>query len=141
MTAVPRDKRTFRLTRDIARRLAELARERRQPQLVVVEAALVAFFDRDAAEPLEAPVSRRLDRMTKQLDRLEWRLELATEALALFVRFWLTTTLPLPDAQAAAVQAKGKERWEGFVQSLNRRMERGQSLEDEISHNTRPPAG
>ena len=138
MTAIPRVKRTFRLSREVARRLADHAREKRQPQLVVVEAALAAFLANDVASRLEAPVSRRLDRFSRQLGRLEWRLELATEALALFVRFWLTTTLPLPEAQLAAAQAKGKERWEGFVQSLNRRMEQGPRLGDEISPSDDP---
>jgi hypothetical protein len=39
------------------------------------------------------------------------------ETLALFVRLLLTITPPLPDAQAA-LQAKGQQRYEGFVEAL-----------------------
>jgi hypothetical protein len=52
--------------------------------------------------------------------------------LALFVRFWLTITPPLPaDAQAAA-QLKGRQRYEGFVEALGQRLQKGQSLLHEI---------
>jgi hypothetical protein len=43
--------------------------------------------------------------------------------LALFVRFLLTIALP-PDAQAA-LQAKGQQRYEGFVEPLGRRLQKG----------------
>lgn len=58
--------------------------------------------------------------------------DLAT-IVALFVRFWLVNNPPLPDAALAAAQAMGKERWERFVETLNRRMEFGPRLKNEIS--------
>ena len=54
------------------------------------------------------------------------------ETVSLFIRFWLTITPPLPtDAQAAA-QLKGRQRYEGFVEALGRRLQKGQSLLHEI---------
>jgi len=80
----------------------------------------------------EAAFARRLDRLSRQVQRLERNTGIAIEALALFVRFWLTITPPLPaDAQAAA-QVKGRERYEGFVEALGRRLQKGQSLLQEI---------
>jgi hypothetical protein len=52
--------------------------------------------------------------------------------LALFVRFWLTITPPLPSDAQAAAQAKGRERYEGFIEALGRRLQKGQSLMHEI---------
>ena len=66
--------------------------------------------------------------------RLERDQEITTEALALFVRFWLTTTPPLPDDTYAAAKAKGKERYGGFVQTLSRRLAKGSTLTKELSH-------
>jgi hypothetical protein len=40
----------------------------------------------------------------------------------LFVRFWLTATLPPPDTAQLAAQTKGRERYEGFVEALGRRL-------------------
>src|SRR5215813_3062052 len=80
----------------------------------------------------EAAFARRLDRLSRRVQRLERNTGIAIEALALFVRFWLTITPPLSaDAQAAA-QVKGRQRYEGFVQALGRRLQKGQSLLHEI---------
>ena len=48
-------------------------------------------------------------------------------------RFWLTATPPLPDTAQPAAQTKGRERYEGFVEVLGRRLARGQTLAQEIS--------
>ncbi|MEO6216782.1 MAG: CopG family transcriptional regulator [Sphingomonas sp.] len=133
MTARPRIKQTYRVQADIARQLADHARSRRVSQVAVLEAALSSFLSPDGADRLEAAVSRRLDRLTRQADRLEWHVELSNETLALFIRFWLISNAPLPDTALAAAQAMGKERWERFVESLGRRMEHGIRLSKEIA--------
>ena len=128
-----RVKQTFRLPPDIARDLAQHARSRRVSQAAIVEAALSSFLSPDGADRLEAAISRRLDRIGRQLDRMECNVGLANETIALFIRFWLTANPPVPDDARAAAQAMGKERWERFVESLSRRMETGPRLLDEIS--------
>lgn len=133
MTARARIKHTFRLPVDLTRQLADHARLRRVSQTAVVEAALAAFLSPDASDRLEAALGRRLDRISRQVDRLEWNIDLANETLALFIRFWLTSNAPLPDTALAAAQAMGRERWERFVESLARRMEGGRRLGREIS--------
>ena len=50
----------------------------------------------------------------------------------MFVRFWLTSTPPLPDSALPAAQVKGRERYEGFVEALGRRLARGRKFADEI---------
>ena len=54
------------------------------------------------------------------------------EALALFVRFWLTVTPPLPDTAQPAAQAKGRERYDGYIEALGRRLAKGTSLAQEL---------
>lgn len=132
MTARARAKHTFRLPADLARQLADHARAKRASQTALVEAALASFLSPDGADRLEAAISRRLDRLGRQADRLEWNLDLANETLALFIRFWLTSNAPLPDTALAAAQAMGRERWERFVESLARRMEGGPRLSREL---------
>lgn len=133
MTIRPRVKLTFRLPVDLGRDLADQARTRRVSQGAILEAALTSFLSPDGADRLEAALARRLDRLTRQAERLEWNVELTNETLALFIRFWLTNNAPLPDTALAAAQAMGKERWERFVESLARKMENGPRLSREIS--------
>jgi predicted transcriptional regulator len=128
-----RRKHTFRLPPDLANRLADYATRKRVPQAVVVEAALASHFSPDGADRLEAALARRLDHMARQIERLERHVKISNEAIALFVRFWLTSTPPLPDTVQAAAQAKGGERYEGFVAALGRRIARGHTLADDIS--------
>lgn len=133
-----RTKHTFRLPPGLARQLAEHASRRGVSQALVVEAALASFFSPDGSDRLEAAVGRRLDRMSRQIERLERHVTISNEALALFVRFWLTATPPLPDAAGVAAQAKGRERYESFVESLGRRLARGQTLAEELSRDVEP---
>src|SRR5260370_42684360 len=127
-----RTKHTFRLPPELAGKLADYAARKRAPQALVVEAALASHLSPDGADRLEAALARRLDRMTRQIERLERHVTISNEALALFVRFWLTSTPPLPDTAQTAAQAKGRERYEGFVEALGRRLARGRTLADEV---------
>jgi hypothetical protein len=71
--------------------------------------------------------------MTRHLERIERHIDISNEALAVFVRFWLTSTPALPEAALAAAQTKGRERYDGFVEALGRRLARGRRLSDEVS--------
>jgi predicted transcriptional regulator len=133
-----RTKHTFRLPPDLAGKLADYATRKRVPQALIVETALASFLSPDASERLEGALGRRLDRLTRQVERLERHVTITNEALALFVRFWLTATPPLPDVAQPAAQAKGRERYEGYVEALGRRLAKGQTLADEISQDIAP---
>jgi predicted transcriptional regulator len=127
-----RTRHTFRLPADLASRLADYAARKRVSQAAVVEAAVTSHLSPDGADRLEAALARRLDHMVRQIERLERHVKISNEAIALFVRFWLTSTPPLPDAINAAAQTKGRERYEGFVAALGRRMARGHTLADDL---------
>lgn len=128
-----RTKHTFRLPPDLALKLADYASRKGVPQALIVETALASFLSPDGSERLEAALGRRLDRLVRQVERLERNVTISNEALALFVRFWLTATPPLPDAAQPAAQAKGRERYDGYVEALGRRLAKGRSLAAEIS--------
>jgi predicted transcriptional regulator len=128
-----RIKHTFRLSPALSSQLADYAGRKRISQALVVEAALASFLSPDASERMEAAISRRLDRHARQLERLEHHVKISNEAIALFVRFWLTTTPALPEAARAAAQASGNERYRGFIEALGRRIEKGKSLSVEIT--------
>jgi predicted transcriptional regulator len=129
-----RTKHTFRLPPELASKLADYASRKRVPQALVVEAALASHLSPDGADRLEAALARRLDRMTRQMERLERYVAISNEAIAVFVRFWLTSTPTLPDAALATAQTKGRERYNGFVEALGRRLARGRSLANELSY-------
>jgi hypothetical protein len=112
--------------------VCDLADRKKLSRSAIVEAAVASFLSPDGGDKREAAFARRLDRLSRQVQRLERDLGITAETLALFVRFWLTITPPLPTEAQAAAQAKGRERFEGFVDTLGRRLQKGQSFLREI---------
>ncbi len=128
-----RGKQTFRLPTELTRRLDDYATTKRVPRVKVVETALESFLSPDGADRLEAALARRLDRMSRATERLERHAAVTNEALALFIRFWLIHTPPLPDTAQVAAQSKGRERYAGFIEALGRRLAHGETLLDDIT--------
>jgi hypothetical protein len=118
---------------DMMAQLTELADRKHQSKSLIAEAAITSFLTPDDADRREAAVTRRLDLLTRQGQRLERDLSIAAETLALFIRFWLTVTPSLPESAQAAAQAKGRERFESFLETLGRRLAKGQSVLREVS--------
>lgn len=115
------------------RQIDELSERQRVSRSAIVEAAVASFLSPDNSERMEAAFTRRLDRLSRQVMRLERNVGVSTETLALFVRFWLTITPPLdPDSHQTA-QAKGRERFEGFIETLGRKLQAGDSFLDEVA--------
>jgi hypothetical protein len=127
-----RTKHTFTLPADLMTKLADYASRKGVTRSLVIETALASHLSPDGADRLEAALARRLDQMTRHLERIERHVGISNEALAVFVRFWLTSTPALPDTALAAAQTKGRERYEGFVEALARRLARGRKLADEV---------
>jgi predicted transcriptional regulator len=117
-------------------RINDLASRKRVTRSAVVEAAVESFLSPDHADMQEAALTRRLDRLSRQVARLERDQRITTETLALFVRFWLTVTPPIPPEDQASAQAKGRERFEGFVEALGKRVQQGRGFVDDLVGDT-----
>lgn len=118
---------------DVMKALADYAARRDQSRSLVAEAAIASFLSPDAAERQEAATAKRLDQLDRRMTRMERDLGIAVETLAVFVRFWLTTSPPLPEPAQAAARAKAGERYDAFVAALGRRLAKGPKLRQEIS--------
>jgi hypothetical protein len=122
--------------------LTELARRRRRSLSIVAEAAIASFLTPDDADRREAAITRRLDRLTRQADRLERHLGVSVEAMALFIRYWLTVTPSIPQDLQAVVQADGRDRFAAFLEMLGQRLATGTKVFQEIVNDVEfnPPA-
>ncbi|NPU15636.1 ribbon-helix-helix protein, CopG family [Bradyrhizobium sp. 83012] len=123
-----RDRMNVYFPSELLKQITELADRKKLSRSAIVEAAVLSFLSPDGADRREAAFTRRLDRLSRQMQRLDRDVGILAETLALFVRFWLTVTPPLPNA----AQIKGRERFEGFVEALGRRLQKGQSFLREI---------
>ena len=127
---------TIYLDPGLLQKLNELAKERNQPKSLVAEAAITSFLKPDEPDKREAVLMRRLDRLSRQGDRLQRDLTIAVEALALFVHYWLTLIPTLPESAQAAAQAKGRERFTSFIETLGRRLAGGKNFLRDVALST-----
>lgn len=118
---------------DLLKKVEALALRRNISKSAVIEATVASFLSADASERLEAVFARRMDRIGRQIDGLDEDLAILGETLSLFIRFWMTLTPPLSDSAQASSRAKGNERFEGFLQSLGRRLATGDRFLKELS--------
>lgn len=118
---------------DLLKKVEALALRRNVSKSAVVEAAVASFLSADASERLEAAMSRRMDKIGRQIDVLDEDLAILGETLSLFIHFWLTVTPPVADGAKASARAKGTERFEGFIQRLGRRLATGDRFLKELS--------
>ena len=117
--------------------LADYAARRDQSQSMIAESAIASFLSPDAGERREAAIGKRLDQLDRRVMRLERDVGIAVETLAVFVRFWLTTTPALPEPAAQAARVKAGERYENFITALGRRLAKGPTLRQEIPEDVR----
>ena len=95
----------------------------------IVNAALADFLARRGAKAVDDVLKHRLDRMSRETASCRKTLDILVEALALFVRYQLTVTAPIPEADRA-MRAVGNDRFERFVAQLGRQLASGKrSLE------------
>jgi predicted transcriptional regulator len=118
--------------------LSAYAVRREQPMSLIAEAAIASFLSPDADDRREAAIAKRLDQQDRRLMRLERDVGIAVETLALFIRFWINTTPPLPEPAAKAARAQAGARYDNFVMALGRRLSEGPKLRQEIPADVNP---
>nr|WP_025828207.1 CopG family transcriptional regulator [Acetobacter okinawensis] len=118
---------------ELLKQVEALALRRNVSKSAVIEVAVASFLSADASERLEAVFARRMDRIDRQIAGMDEDVAIMGETLALFIRFWLTVTPPLPDSAQASARAKGVDRFEGFLQSLGRKLATGDRFLRELS--------
>lgn len=123
---------------ELLKQVEALSLRRKVSKSAIIEAAVASFLSGDTSDRLEAAMARRLDRIGRQVDGLDEDLAVLGETVSLFIRFWLTITPPVPEAAQASARAKGAERFEGFMQTLGRRLATGDRFLKELSRDMTP---
>ena len=109
-------------------RVRAMAARPNETESSVVDRALSFYFVGRHDDLRDAAILRRLDRLTSQFSRLERNDLILTESNALFVRYFMTMTQPVPPSQMDAARAQGAARLERFVESLAQGLRAGRRL-------------
>ena len=121
-----------------AKRLDQVAVHKGVSKSAVIAAALASFLSPDGEDQREAAIAKRLDRLSRQFDRLERDQNVLIETTALYVRYFLTVSLPVPEGQQDAARAQGRARYTHFIEQLARHIQRGRSLVREVHEDIEP---
>ncbi|UFW46443.1 MULTISPECIES: hypothetical protein [Bradyrhizobium] len=116
------------VSESVAERLELAAKRPGTNKSSIVDAALDRFLNPERDSSGDAALIRRLDRMSRQLDRADRDLSVMAETIALFIRYYLTITPPLPSQDQDAARALGRERFEMFVAQVGKRVASGGRL-------------
>jgi len=106
---------------ELTAQLDALASKPGTTKSAIVADALRQYLTRRGAQAIDEALRIRLDRQARQLERIERDIQVLLESLALYVRYQLTVTAPLPEPDRAA-HAVGKERFQKFIDQVGRQM-------------------
>src|SRR5690606_18487821 len=121
-----------------ARRLNELAIKKGVSKSSIVAAALASWLSATSGGQRDTATAKRLDRLSRQFEKLERDQNILIETVALYVRYYLTVSTPLPESHQEAARAQGRARFEQFVEQLGRHILRGRSLVREVYEELEP---
>jgi len=112
------------LDADLSEKLEALAAKPGASKSAILADAVAAWLNRRGAQELDDRFGLRLNRISAQLNRIERDGQVLLESLALFVRYQLTVTAPLPEPDPAA-RAIGRDRFQSFVDQVGRQIADG----------------
>lgn len=126
------------LDQELMQALAAYADRRGQSRSLIADAAIASFLSPDGDERREAAVAKRIDRLDRRMGRLERDLGISVEMIALFVRFWLTSTPPPPENERVMLRSLGGDRYDAFIEALGRRLASGRRVGQEVVEDRNP---
>lgn len=114
---------------ELQRRLAQYCAKRGVHESGVVEAALQQYLDGLSDPTL---LFRRLDSVTRSVQRLQRDLTLQSEFLNQWVKVWFRNTPPLPEADKKATTAQAADRYRRMLERLAASVSAGRSFVDDL---------
>ena len=123
---------TLYITRPLARRFDEVSRTSHGGKSALVEEALNASLRPREVPDMKDQLVSRLDDLTRASKTIERDVAIVTETLALFVRYFLTITPPLPLDEQEPARLLGHERFQVFVAQVGKQLAGDQRLVSEV---------
>jgi hypothetical protein len=112
------------LDRSLSDALGLLATRPGASRSQILRDALRSYVETRGGAQIDAMLRLRLDGLSREQAAVRRDIEVLLESLSLFVRYQLTVTAPLPEADLAG-RAVGRERFESFVAQVGRQIAAG----------------
>lgn len=111
----------FYLPDDLSAKLDELASKAGNSKTTILTEALRAWLDRKAVNELDERFAPRMDRQQRILQRVETTLNIAADALDLFIQHQMTMVAHQPAFDTETAQL-GLSRYRAFTDQVARRL-------------------
>jgi hypothetical protein len=109
------------VTRDVAARLAMAAKRPGTSKSQIVNDALDRFLDPARDQDLAATIVEGQRGLSREIRHLHRDLHTVAETLALWLRYFLTVTPPLPAGDQEPARLIGRQRFDVFIREVARR--------------------
>ncbi len=119
---------TLYISRPLARRFDLIAQQRNGAKSALVEDALRVALEPQQHTGIEEALTRRLNELNRVVGGLRREMSVATETLAIFVRYFLTVTPPLPQDEQEPARLLGRERYQVLLTEVGRRVAENERL-------------
>jgi predicted transcriptional regulator len=116
------------LSEVMTQRLQMVAQTHRMSKSEILERALRRYLTSEANDPSHDLANIQQEATARSLSRLERDLTIAVELTAIFVRYFLMITPPLPKEAHAAARALGELRFEQVIESVAKRLKTDRRL-------------
>ena len=123
---------TLYISRPLARRFDLIAQQRNGAKSALVEEALRGALEPQQHAGLDEGLARRLNELNRVVAGLRREMAVATETLAIFVRYFLTVTPPLPQDEQEPARLLGRERYQVLLTEVGRRVAENERLVAEV---------
>lgn len=88
----------------------------------IVDAALAAWLSPESDDRRDGAIIRRLESLDRRLSRFERALNILLECFALYLREFFTFAPEIADDARDGVSARGRKRFEDFIETLGRQI-------------------
>jgi predicted transcriptional regulator len=123
---------TLYLSYPLARKFDIVAQQHHGAKSALVEEALRASLEPQQHPGVDESLARRLNELSKAVARQANEQTVATETLALLVRYFLTVMPPIPESDQESARLTGRRRFEIFIAEVGRRVAEGRRHAAEV---------
>jgi hypothetical protein len=117
---------------DVDRYLREEAKRLNKPYGVIVNEALIQYFDLDSLKNREAILLKRLDQIDRKVEGLHTNLSILSEAFSIYIKTYFARLAEIPKEQSMAAMSRANNLFNQFLQQVYEASLLGNSLFNDL---------
>lgn len=117
---------------DVERYLREESKRLNKPYGLIVNDALLQYFDLDSLKNREAVLLKRLDQIDRKIEELHTNLSTLSEAFSIYIKTYFARLAEIPKEQSSAAMARANQLFNLFLQQVYEASLAGNSLFNDL---------